>query len=212
MASGRTIINAIIGAVVGIVLSFIPFSTVVGGAVAGFLEGPDERDGALAGALAGAITFAPIAAFALVVLGFLGFGMGVAAAPVEGFAFVAFVIFVGLSLTLLYTVGLSLLGGYLGAYLAREYPDRHAKTRETIGMGRRDSERGRRPSTGARPRSDPREPFDGDRAERDRSSEPARQDRSERPDADRRDQPGAAESEREDPLRWHEEQESDRDE
>jgi hypothetical protein len=136
MASGRTIINALIGAVVGIVLSFIPFSTIVGGAVAGFLEGPDERDGLLAGALAGVITFVPIAAIAVLAIGFIGFGMGVAAAPVEGFAFITFVILVAVSFALLYTVGLSLLGGYLGAYLAQEYPVHYERTREAIGMGR----------------------------------------------------------------------------
>jgi hypothetical protein len=135
MASGRTIVNALIGAVVGIVLSFIPFSTILGGAVAGFLEGPNERDGLLAGTLAGVITFVPIAAIGVFTIGFVGFGMGVAAVPAEGFVFVSFMILAAISFALLYTVGLSLLGGYLGAYLAQEYPVRHARTRETIGMG-----------------------------------------------------------------------------
>ncbi|WP_247003525.1 DUF5518 domain-containing protein [Halosolutus gelatinilyticus] len=134
MVTGRTLINAIIGAVVGVVLSFIPFSTVVGGLVAGFLEGPDERRGAIVGALAGIITFLPIAAGAVLVLGFLGFGFGVAAVPIEGFAIVMLFVFVGAALVFLYTVGLSLLGGYLGAYLAREYPEQRARTRDTVGL------------------------------------------------------------------------------
>lgn len=147
MVSGRTVINALIGAVVGVVLSFIPFSTVVGGAVAGFLEGPDAREGTLVGVLVGAVTFVPFAAIALLVLAALGFGVGVAAVPVEGFAFVFLAFALASSIVLLYTVGLAALGGYLGAYLAREYPDQRTRTRRAIGMDarRREPHRPTRP-------------------------------------------------------------------
>ncbi|MFC4540844.1 DUF5518 domain-containing protein [Halosolutus amylolyticus] len=141
MTTERTVINAIIGAVIGVVLSFIPFSTVVGGAVAGFLEGPNPREGAIVGALAGVITFLPIAGIAVIALGVLGFGMGVAAAPIEGFAVATVVVLVFASIVFLYTVGLSLLGGYLGAYLAMEYPDQRTRTRDTIGLSRTDRSR-----------------------------------------------------------------------
>lgn len=150
MASSRTIVNALIGAVVGIVLSFIPFSTVVGGAAAGFLEGPDGREGALAGALAGLIAFVPVAAIAFVALGVFGFALGAAALPVEGFAFVALAVLTFATLVFLYTVGLSALGGYLGAFLAREYPSQHARTRRSLGAATRSSRDGPAASGGTR--------------------------------------------------------------
>ncbi|ELY70472.1 hypothetical protein C488_18700 [Natrinema pellirubrum DSM 15624] len=147
MVSTRTLLNAVIGAVVGVVLSFIPFSTVLGGLVAGFLEGPDSRQGATVGAIAGAITFLPIAGMGLVVFGILGLGL-TGGVPLEGFALVSIVIAVGGLFALFYTVGLSLLGGYLGAYLAREYPDRHHRTRATIGY---ETESGRAPPADGEP-------------------------------------------------------------
>ncbi|PGF15951.1 hypothetical protein CP556_07355 [Natrinema sp. CBA1119] len=133
MVRSRTIVNAGIGAIIGVVLSFIPFSPVLGGAVAGFLEGPDERAGAVAGALAGAIAFLPIAGIGFLLFGFLSLGLA-GGVPVEGVALFALVILGVGAFILLYTVGLSLLGGYLGAYLAREYPDSHRRTRETVGF------------------------------------------------------------------------------
>ncbi|WP_049924206.1 DUF5518 domain-containing protein [Halopiger djelfimassiliensis] len=193
MVSGRTVIHAIVGAVVGIVLSFIPFSTVIGGAVAGFLEGPNGRNGAIVGALAGAVTFVPFAAMALFMLGIVGFGMGVTAVPIEGFAFVLLVTALLSMTVLLYTVGLSLVGGYLGAYLAREYPEHRTSTRRSIGMeagrpsGRRRPEA---PPQRARERDEP-DAFGSDRDEH---------------DGVRQDAPAA---ERFDPTRWHEERESD---
>jgi len=131
MVRSRTIVNAGIGAIIGVVLSFIPFSPVLGGAVAGFLEGPDER-AARSRALAGAIAFLPIAG-----IGFLLFGFEPRTRrwrPRRRVALFALVILGVGAFILLYTVGLSLLGGYLGAYLAREYPDSHRRTRETVGF------------------------------------------------------------------------------
>lgn len=155
MSTTKTLINAVIGAVVGVVLSFIPLSTVIGGVVAGFLEGPDVREGAIVGALAGAITFLPFAGIAIIGLSILGFGMGIAAAPIEGFAVVALAILVFVSVLFVYTVGLSLLGGYLGAYLAREYPDQHVRTRRAIGFSPSTGRSGAiEPTQPPRPRSD----------------------------------------------------------
>ncbi|WP_436346279.1 DUF5518 domain-containing protein [Natronorubrum sp. FCH18a] len=153
MVNSRTLVNALVGAIVGVVLSFVPFSTVLGGAAAAFLEGPDTRAGAIAGALAGAITFLPLAGLALFGLGVLGFGMGIAAVPFEGFAIVALVVVAAAVLLFFYTVGLSLLGGYLGAYLAREYPARHARTRAAIGLSSDRSEAAAR-TRSAGPQSD----------------------------------------------------------
>ena len=166
MGTERTVINAILGAVVGVVLSFIPFSTVVGGAVAGFLEGPEPREGAIVGALAGVITFLPIAGIAVIALGVLGFGMGAGAAPIEGFAVATLLVLVFAFLVFCYTVGLSLLGGYLGAYLAQEYPSQRRRTRDTIGLSRTG---GSRPIDDARP---PRPPSGDPSWNRDRVTEP----------------------------------------
>lgn len=134
MVSTRTLIDAIVGAVVGAVLSFIPLSTVLGGIVAGFLEGPDEREGTVVGALAGAIAFLPIAAVALLVFGFLGLGLA-GGAPAGGVVFLSILLGGAVLFLLLYTVGLSALGGYLGAFLAREYPDSRRRLRSTVGFG-----------------------------------------------------------------------------
>ncbi|WP_254521818.1 DUF5518 domain-containing protein [Natrinema caseinilyticum] len=135
MVRSRTVINAFIGAVVSVVLSFIPLAPVLGGVVAGFLEGPDERQGTKVGALAGAISFLPIAVGGFVVLGFLGFGLGfVGGAPAAGILFLLILLFSMILFFLLYTVGLSALGGYLGAYLADDYPEKRRRTRETIGF------------------------------------------------------------------------------
>ncbi|SFS35468.1 DUF5518 domain-containing protein [Halostagnicola kamekurae] len=136
MASVRTLVNAVIGAVVGVVLSFLPISPAIGGAVAGFLEGPDGRDGLVAGTLAGLIMFLPMAGIAMFLLVFFGFGVGFVGVPASGALF-GLVVFGLIAGTLFVTiVGLSILGGLLGAYVAREYPDKHAASRETIGMDR----------------------------------------------------------------------------
>ncbi|MFA9416178.1 DUF5518 domain-containing protein [Natrinema sp. HArc-T2] len=146
MVRTRTVVNAIIGAAISVVASFIPGSTVLGGAVAGFLEGPDERAGAIAGALAGAITLIPFLILGVFVAGFLSLGL-IGGFPIEGVVLFTFVLFSAGFFLLLYTVGFSLLGGYLGAYLAREYPDRHRRTRETVSFDTSSAETDRRSDT-----------------------------------------------------------------
>ena len=170
MRSRYTIVNALIGAVVGVVLSFLPASPILGGVATGFLEGSDGRDGALAGTLAGLIMFVPIGLFAVAALGVFGVSAGLAGFPLEGLVLLGFVLVFGVTVVFVYTVGLAALGGYLGSYLAREYPSRRVSTRETIGVGaseterrpRTDTERGSRPEPTSERESPPDQSSDPD--------------------------------------------------
>jgi hypothetical protein len=116
MARGETLRNAVIGAVVSIVLGFLPFSTLLGGGVAGYLQRGSRRDGSRTGALAGLITTIP-----LVLVGWLwGAGIFMTLPGIDlGAVFgVGAVLAVVVLLVLVYTVGLTAIGGYLGAHVA----------------------------------------------------------------------------------------------
>lgn len=121
MAQGDTFINAVIGAVVSVVLSPLQFSPIIGGAVAGYLEGSETDAGVKVGALSGLLTAIPI----ILLLGFFG-GFLLAALPFldgPGHLFAAApLLLIGLFVLLAFafTIGLSAVGGYLGAYLRRE--------------------------------------------------------------------------------------------
>ena len=155
MGTRQTVINALIGAVVGVVLSFLPFATLLGGIASGFLEGPAETDGALTGALAGLIMFIPIGMIAFAIFAFLGFGVGVGGLPIGGFLFFLVILTFAVATLLVYTVGLGALGGYLGAYLAREYPEKHSSTTETIGTRPTEPGRDQRRELAETDRSEP---------------------------------------------------------
>ena len=111
------LINALIGAVVTVVTSVVPLSPVVGGAVAGYLQRGDNKEGATVGALSGVLVTVPLAVIGTLLValftiapeggGGLGLVLGV---------FLLSVLVVGL-----YAVSLSVVGGVIGAYLAREY-------------------------------------------------------------------------------------------
>jgi hypothetical protein len=107
--------NAAIGAVVTIVLSFTGFSAVLGGGIAGYLQEVPPKGGAKTGAISGGIAVVPI----LLVLG-LGFGLLLlqpSALGVPGGVELAIVLLVMFPLLFAWIIGLSALGGYLGAYL-----------------------------------------------------------------------------------------------
>lgn len=131
-----TIVNAVIGAIAAVVLAFLPFSTVLGGTVSGFLEGEDGRAGTLVGALAGLITLLPFAGLGLLGLAVLSAWLGVLGVPAGGIAAMIAVVGLFVAAAVVYTVGFSAVGGYLGAVLAREFPERRASVRDTLGMGR----------------------------------------------------------------------------
>ena len=117
MAQGDTLLNALIGAVVSVVLAFLPFSTVLGGAVAGYLQRGSREDGLRVGADAVVVAAVPLLLFGVLFgsLFFLGAFFDPSAAI--GFVFVVLV----LGFTLVYSVRLSAVRGYLGAYVAEEY-------------------------------------------------------------------------------------------
>ncbi len=107
----NTLINGLIGAVVTILLSFTIVSPIIGGAVAGYLE---QTDGVRVGAIAGGIAIIPLLLFGVLFVGlFPAGGMPVA----FGLVFVLFLVVGGI----IWTVGLSALGGYLGVYLRDEF-------------------------------------------------------------------------------------------
>lgn len=110
----NTWLNALIGGVIGVVFSFIPLSTVIGGAVAGYLEGGDYSSGAKVGALAGLLAFIPF----IFIGGIMLFIMG-PPGPGSTIAFWVMLIF-ALCFAAVYAIGLSSLGGILGAYVKEE--------------------------------------------------------------------------------------------
>jgi len=109
--SNALIYGLVVGGV-GIVLSAIPLSTLLGGIVAGYLEGGRFEDGLKAGAVAGVVMFVPFVFLFVLLLAFLGFGGAPMALGVFGAVALVFVA--------AYTVGLAVLGGYLGVYIRRE--------------------------------------------------------------------------------------------
>ena len=147
MSTLRTVVFAIAGAVVATLVSFIPGSTVIGGAVSGFLEGPDARQATITGAVAGLIVFLPAVAIGFFVFVILGFGFVAGDAPLFGLGFLFFALFLATA-ALVYTVGLAALGGYLGAILARDYPEEHASVQRRLGISSTDSTDRREPVTG----------------------------------------------------------------
>ncbi len=118
MGEGDTLLNALIGAVVTVVLAFIPFSTVLGGGVAGYLQKGARNDGLRVGAISGLIALVPIFIFGTLFGGMFMFSM-LGLGP-RGMLSFGFIFLLGLFFIVLYTVALSALGGYLGAYIATE--------------------------------------------------------------------------------------------
>jgi len=123
--SPSTFVNALLGGVAAVMLAFLPFSTVLGGALAGYLQGPDTGEGLKVGTLAGVVAVLPLLLVAFlfggVFLAMVPFGMGMTdpgAGMFGAFGILALVLL--LLFGLVYTVGLSALGGILGAYLNRE--------------------------------------------------------------------------------------------
>jgi len=111
----HTLRNAALGAVVTVLLSPTGFSALLGGGIAGYLQGEPPRRGARVGALSGGLASLPVVAVLL-----LGFGLAFLPTVrfgVPGGVELAIILFVMFPLLVLWTVGLSALGGYLGGAL-----------------------------------------------------------------------------------------------
>lgn len=121
MNEGDTLANALIGAVVSVFAgSIVPFAPLFGGAVAGYLEGGDRSDGFRVGLLSGFIALVPIVFLWFIVVGVIGAfllgvgpGSGGFSLGVFSLAFLAF----GFLFALVYVVGLSAAGGWIGNYV-----------------------------------------------------------------------------------------------
>ncbi|SIQ79836.1 hypothetical protein SAMN05421858_0437 [Haladaptatus litoreus] len=109
MENDNTMVNALIGAVVTLVTSFIPFSPILGGAAAAYLSEADADSSVRIGAISGVIATIPMALFGFFVMSILFLG----SAPG---GFVVFLLLFGV-LSLVYTAGLSALGGFLVVYM-----------------------------------------------------------------------------------------------
>jgi len=121
MDEGNTWVNALIGAVSSVVLSgVVPFGPLLGGAIAGYLEGGDRSDGLRVGLIAGLLAMIPIVFFGFVMFSlFTGFFLG-GMGPGMGGGFpgvsIVFLLFLFV-LSVIYVVGLSAAGGWLGNYV-----------------------------------------------------------------------------------------------
>lgn len=120
MADGDTWMNALIGAIVTTLAGpIVPFAPIAGGAVAGYLEG---RDGAKVGGYSGLIALIPTVLFMMLIFTVFG-GLLVGLGGLDGFlvgSLGIFIFFVLLIFGLIYVVGLSIVGGFLGVYLKEE--------------------------------------------------------------------------------------------
>lgn len=117
--STSTVTNALVGGIASIVLAFLPFSPVIGGFVAGYLHDDDRGAALKVGALAGLVALVPLLFIGFVIMVFAGFGL-FAGVPRASIVFVFILLIAGL-FAILYTVGLSAAGGYLGAIVAEDY-------------------------------------------------------------------------------------------
>ncbi|MUV56317.1 hypothetical protein SAMN04487947_3330 [Halogeometricum rufum] len=128
MSTENTLKNAVIGAVVTVALSFTAVSPVLGGGVAGYLQRESPKRGARIGAISGAIASLPF--FLVLVLGLVTlFGTAMGGFGVPGGVELVIIFLVVLPLLFAWNVGLSALGGYLGAYLRSE---RQSASGETV--------------------------------------------------------------------------------
>jgi hypothetical protein len=110
-------LHALLGAAVTFVTSFIPFSPLLGGAVAGYLHDAGTGRGTRVGAVSGLLAALPLAAVFVLMFTVMSFGT-ITTGEVVGPLFVVMLVGAILLFAALYIVGLSAVGGYLGAMYA----------------------------------------------------------------------------------------------
>jgi len=130
MSESSPYVNALVGAAATVVLSFVPFSPIMGGALAGYLQAGDEREGAKVGAIAGVFATIPLLLFLFLIFGIFSF-LAISPNGSGGLLFLAFLVAVIVSVVALYAVGLSAIGGVVGATLADRGDHDQPGTRET---------------------------------------------------------------------------------
>lgn len=105
-------ILGVVGAMVGTLLSFVPLSPLIGGAVAGYLDPDESASGLGNGAIAGLLGMLPVVVWS----GITGIGVVMNLdGELTGLAAILGAVF--LVFTLIYFIGLSALGGYIGGKL-----------------------------------------------------------------------------------------------
>jgi len=107
-------IIGVVGATVSTILSFVPFSPVLGGAAAGYLDPDHAARGISVGAIAGVFASLPLFIVGL----FTSVGLFVSGSP-EAVIGVAVVLGIGVFFSIVYFIGLSALGGYLGNWVRK---------------------------------------------------------------------------------------------
>lgn len=117
--TGSFLSNAVLGAVTTTVLSFIPFSPLLGGGLTGYLEFQRSTRSISAAGFAGFLAMAPV----LLLLVFMGIGLylGLAGVGEAGYGLVtAVVMLFTILFVAAYGAGVSALGGFVGARIARD--------------------------------------------------------------------------------------------
>lgn len=120
MTNSNTWTNVAIGAAITIGLSFTGFSPLLGGGVAGYLQKESPERGAKVGAISGVIATIPI--FLVLFLGLVLFaGIPATSIGAPGGLGLAVISLLVLPMLVVWFVGLSAVGGYLGGYIHTDF-------------------------------------------------------------------------------------------
>jgi hypothetical protein len=114
-------LHALLGAVVSVATSIIPFSPLLGGAVAGYLHNNGTDRGTQVGLVSGIIASLPLAAMFFLMFTIMSFG-SLTTGEFAGPMFVVTMIGLILLVAAVYILGLSAVGGYIGAMYAESRP------------------------------------------------------------------------------------------
>lgn len=122
--------DGLLGAVATGLLTFVPGSPILGGGVSGYLHRKRGGSAAKAGAVSGLLAASPVVVLLLFVA--VGLFTGFSSAGVGLGVVVAIAVVIAIIGTVLYSVGLGALGGYLADVIATDDPA-YAEPTEPIG-------------------------------------------------------------------------------